>query len=267
MCTDTVISCLSQLFSVFGMPAYIHSDRGASFMSNQLKTFLHNKGIVTSRTTPYNPHCNGQAERYNGIIWKSVNLALKTRNLPTKCWETVLPDALHSIRSLISTATNETPHERLFSYQRRSSTGCSIPSWLSVPGPVLLKKHVRNSKYDPLTEEVELIEANHKYAHVKYPSGRETTVSLRHLAPGGSVPSDMAMNNSPIEYVADENSPVGSGENQTNEDTSTDSDKDVNVFQPDNPVTAIHNEHISNVEPPPLRRSDRIRNAPNKLDL
>ena len=91
-------------------------------------------------------------------------------------------------------------------------------------------------------------------------------MSLRHLAPAGSVPSDMAMDNSPIEYVADENSPVGSSENQTNEDTSTDSDIDINIFQPDNPVTAIHNEHI-NVEPPPLRRSERIRNPPNKLDL
>ena len=49
---------------------------------------------------------------------------------------------------------------------------------------VFLKRKVRNSKYEPYVEEVELIEANPEYAHVKFPNGRESTVSLRDLAPG-----------------------------------------------------------------------------------
>ena len=36
--TPTVIKNLSSVFAIFGMPAYIHSDRGSSFMSNNLKT-------------------------------------------------------------------------------------------------------------------------------------------------------------------------------------------------------------------------------------
>ena len=157
---QTVIMCLNQLFAIFGMPAYTHSDRGSSFMSAELKGYLHSKGIATSRTTPYNPEGNGQCERYNGIVWRTITLALKSRNLPVTHWESVLPDALHSIRSLICTSTNVTPHERLFNYQRRSTTGQSVPSWLTTPGPVLIKRHVRNSKYDPLVDEAELIEAN-----------------------------------------------------------------------------------------------------------
>ena len=70
--------------------------------------------------------------------WKTITLALKERKLPIENWERVMPDALHSIRSLISTSTNETPHERLFRYARRSSSGASVPSWLLLPGPVLL---------------------------------------------------------------------------------------------------------------------------------
>ena len=54
------------------------------------------------------------------------------------------------------------------------------------PGPVFLKRHVRNSKYEPLVDEVDLLEANPDYAHVRFPNGRETTVSIRHLAPVGS---------------------------------------------------------------------------------
>ena len=188
-CTDvstaTVVKHLAHLFSVFGIPSYIHSDRGASFMSSELRSFLTSQGIATSRTTPYNPRGNGQIERYNNVIWKTVTLALRSKNMKIECWEQVLDTALHSIRSLLCTATNTTPHERMFNHLRRSFNGTSIPTWLTKTGPVLMKKHVRTSKYDPLVEEVELLESNPEYAHVRLQDGRETTVSTRHLAPRG----------------------------------------------------------------------------------
>ncbi|GFT76014.1 pro-Pol polyprotein [Trichonephila clavipes] len=92
---------------------------------------------------------------------------------------------LHSIRSLLCTATNATPHERMFSHPRRSHNGCSIPTWLTKTGPVLMKNQMRANKYEPIVQEVEFIEANPDYAHVKLGDGRETTVSIRHLAPRG----------------------------------------------------------------------------------
>ena len=98
MLTETVIKCLNDLFSLFGMPGYIHSDRGTSFMSADLKHHLHSKGIATSNTTKYNPAGNGQCERFNGIIWKAVRLSLHSKKLPTSCWESILPDVLHSLR-------------------------------------------------------------------------------------------------------------------------------------------------------------------------
>ena len=66
--SNTAIKCFCSLFSIFRMPAYTHIDRGSGFMSKELKNFLHQKGIATSRTTSYNPADNGQVERYNGII-------------------------------------------------------------------------------------------------------------------------------------------------------------------------------------------------------
>ena len=47
-------------------------------MSEELRRFLLSKGIATSHTTPYNPACNGQVERYNGAVWKAIIMALKT---------------------------------------------------------------------------------------------------------------------------------------------------------------------------------------------
>ncbi|XP_054267039.1 uncharacterized protein LOC128989193 [Macrosteles quadrilineatus] len=155
------------------------------------------RGSITGRTTPYNPRGNGQAERYNGIIWKTVNLALKTHSLHVSQWEKVLEEALHSIRSLLCTGTNATPHERMFNHMRKSFYGQSLPMWLSALGTVLLKKFNNVSKYSPAVEVVDLVNAGPQYARIRSRDGRESTVSLRHLAPYGND------NGSPIDHETD----------------------------------------------------------------
>ena len=74
--SKTVLNCFSHLFSIFGMPDMIHSDRGASFLSAETTDYLHSKGIATSRTSRYNPGCNGQVEKLNGTLWKGVQVTL-----------------------------------------------------------------------------------------------------------------------------------------------------------------------------------------------
>ena len=92
--TNTVVKCLTSLFSLVGMPAYVHSDRGASFPSRELRKFLSSEVVALSQTTRYNPKGNGQAERCNGVIWKAVTMSLKSKNLSLKNWQDVLPDVL-----------------------------------------------------------------------------------------------------------------------------------------------------------------------------
>ena len=48
-----------------------------------------------------------------------------------------MTDALHSIRSLLCSSINCTPHERMFRHTRHSVSGMSLPSWLK-PGPFML---------------------------------------------------------------------------------------------------------------------------------
>lgn len=114
---------------------YIHSGRGASFMREELRTFIIGKGVAISRTEG-----NGEVERYNGIIWKGIVTSFKSMDLPVKYWQEVLADALHSV--------------------------------LLQPGAVLVKRQVRSSKHDPLVDKVELPQANPHYAQVRYPNCR-----------------------------------------------------------------------------------------------
>ena len=151
----------------------MHNDRGASFLSRELKEYLSQRRITTSKTAPCHPNGNGQVERYNGIIRKAFRLSLMSANLPDSKWELVLPDALHSIRSLLFTSTNTTPHERFFSFRRRSCSGTSLPPWLQYLGPVLLRHFARTSKNDPFVDQIELTGENPNCTHVKYSDGRE----------------------------------------------------------------------------------------------
>lgn len=182
--TASVLQCLRQLFSLFGTPSFIHSDRGSQFMAEAFDSQLLQWGIAQSRTTPYNPQCNGQTEKYNGVLWKAIQCVLHSRKMPISMWETVLPEALSSIRSLICTATNETPHSRLFTFTRQGTQGYALPIWLAAGKQAYMKVFAR-SKEDPLVQPVEIVQViNPFFARVRQTSGRVDTISTRALAPG-----------------------------------------------------------------------------------
>ena len=95
-----------------------------------------------------------------------------------------MTDALNSIRSLLCSTINCTPHERMFRHTHRSVGGMSLPSWLK-PGPIYVKQHVRNKGDSPSSkriDEAQLLKLNLTYARVRFNNGRETSVSIRDLA-------------------------------------------------------------------------------------
>ena len=121
-----MIDCLNKLFCLFGFPSYIHSDRASSFMSRELKSYLVARGIASSRSSPYHPSSNGQCERCVQTVWCTIKLDLHERSLPKEKWEDVLCESLHTItRSLLCLTTNDTPHNRMFKFNRQSMTGVS----------------------------------------------------------------------------------------------------------------------------------------------
>lgn len=193
--TQSAISCLEPLFTMFGPPLSLHSDRGTQFESKEFLEFLAKWNVVKSRTTPYNPAGNGQCERENGIIWATVQLRLRQKQLPLEAWPTELSMAVANIRALPSRAIGyETPHSRFLNFPRHSTLAppkqttkepCNldlVPEWLCPGAVVLFKRHVRN-KSDPKTVRVEVVEVNSPhFITVKFSSGRVDTVATKHVA-------------------------------------------------------------------------------------
>ncbi|CAI9721296.1 Retrovirus-related Pol poly from transposon [Octopus vulgaris] len=62
--------------------AVFHSDNAKCFVPKELKQFLYDRGIAITHSTVYNSRGNVQCERYNGAIWNSIKLTLRSRNLP-----------------------------------------------------------------------------------------------------------------------------------------------------------------------------------------
>ena len=114
------------------------------------------------------------------------------------------------------------------------------------PGTVLRKRNVRRSKYEPLVDEVELVEANPYYAHVKFPDGREATVSTKQLAPTGNTTDSQT----PSVEMSTSEVPTNLKEEQVTSHDDSPNDNDTLA-----------------VEEIPLRRSTRKRRPPERLDL
>ena len=69
---STAIKIYHELFPTFGTPNTKHSDRGSGFLSTPMRKYLNQMGIYISTTTPYHPQENGECERFNGTILKTV---------------------------------------------------------------------------------------------------------------------------------------------------------------------------------------------------
>jgi len=94
-------------------------------MSRDFKAFLAERGIVSSRSSPYHPSGNSQCERVNQAIWKTVKLLLHSRAWPEERWDDVLSEALHSVRTLLCTATMRFHTNECFDFSEKRVWQCN----------------------------------------------------------------------------------------------------------------------------------------------
>ncbi|KFD44891.1 hypothetical protein M513_14232 [Trichuris suis] len=101
----TISSVLVEIFSRMGIPDILHTDQGANFESNLLRSVLKAFGVQKTRTSAYHPQGDGLVERAN----QSTLQMLRTYVDSEANWEPHLPLVLHAYRTVPHSSTGVAP--------------------------------------------------------------------------------------------------------------------------------------------------------------
>lgn len=99
-----------EVFHVFGVPEFVHSDNGKQFVAELFTTFLERYGVNHIRTAFYSPQANA-AERVNRSVLQMIRSYLGANQ---KNWDQHVSDAAFALRSVVHTAIGESPYYVVF---------------------------------------------------------------------------------------------------------------------------------------------------------
>lgn len=91
----TIVTKLTQLFTTFGIPREIQSDRGTNFTSDLFAAVLAELGIKQTLSTAYHPQSQGALERCHQTL---KALLRKLCHDQDQEWDEALPFVLFAIR-------------------------------------------------------------------------------------------------------------------------------------------------------------------------
>jgi transposase InsO family protein len=98
-------------------PRSFRTDNGGEYISNELKDYLKQKGIVHQYTPPYSPESNGVDERHNQTIGESLRAMLESA--PTydrRLWAEAISTSVYLKHRQFHTAVkDQTPYEAFHS--------------------------------------------------------------------------------------------------------------------------------------------------------
>ncbi|GKB66552.1 reverse transcriptase domain-containing protein [Tanacetum coccineum] len=106
-----VVNFLKRLFTRFGIPKALISDRGTHFCNYQMEKAMKRYGVVHRFSTSYHPQTNGQVENTNRALKRILE---KTIGNNRKDWSYKLDDALWAFRTAFKTPLGTTPFRIIY---------------------------------------------------------------------------------------------------------------------------------------------------------
>lgn len=87
----------------------VRSDNGSEFISNEFKKVLNDLGIKQVLGLPGKPESNGNIERFNGILKRSIGKVLTVEN--SKDWVSIIPQLIKNYNDSYQRTIKTTPTE------------------------------------------------------------------------------------------------------------------------------------------------------------
>ncbi|GJR63276.1 putative RNA-directed DNA polymerase [Tanacetum coccineum] len=89
----------------------LRSDRGGEYLSQEFKDYLSENGIVQNLTSPYTPQQNGVSERRNRTLLDMVRSMFNLTTLPLSFWDYALESAVRILNMVPTKKVDKTPYE------------------------------------------------------------------------------------------------------------------------------------------------------------
>lgn len=119
---DWAVAYFDYVYSQFGLPGKIISDRDPRWMSKFWKAIFTRAGAQLSMTAAYHPAADGQSERTNQTVEIALRslLADRSQNKAISEWDELLPDTEYALNTFVNASTGYSPFHLLYGVPPRS---------------------------------------------------------------------------------------------------------------------------------------------------
>ena len=118
-----------EIFSNYGVPSEILTDRGKSFLGSGVQEFVRKYQVNHLKTSPYHPQTNGMVERVHAVL----NQSIRTLSLGDDRWDECLEQAVFGIRIRKHSVTKFSPFELIYGQEVRLPADLEFPPRLRAP--------------------------------------------------------------------------------------------------------------------------------------
>lgn len=119
------IDCLENIFTIFGNPTELISDRGTTFTSKEFTESTVGKGIKHRKVAVAAPWANGTVERVNRFLKSSLTKLIES---PDE-WKSYLGKMQYVINNTYHSVVKSSPARLMLGFDQRSHTDHSLTSF------------------------------------------------------------------------------------------------------------------------------------------